>query len=93
MRDGLMAALILDAVGHASEARQFLEWVPQAPLTDTGGFHTCYNTFTGDVEGFVEPQYDSATLYVIALLYDYRTTRDAAWAIGQKNPSKIETAS
>lgn len=79
MRDSIMAAFMLDAAGYHDEAKKYYDWVPTAPLTDIGGYHTCYNTFTGDTEGFVEPQYDSVGLYLMAMNYHLQCFGDEDW--------------
>ena len=79
MRDSMMAAFMLDAAGYHDEARKFFDWIPKAPKTDNGGWHTCYDTFTGNFAPFVEPQYDSAGLYLIAMNYHLKTFGDKYW--------------
>ena len=90
MRDSIMAAFMLDAAGHHDEAQKFFDWIPYAPLTDTGAWHTCYDTFTGDTVGFVEPQYDSVGLYLIAMNYHLSCYGDSAWV--KSHLSTIERA-
>ena len=45
-------------------------------LRSTGGFHTCYSVWTGEVVGFVEPQYDSTGEFPLAVLHHYLLTGD-----------------
>ncbi|KAH0785523.1 Carbohydrate-binding family 6 protein [Histomonas meleagridis] len=78
-RDSIMAAFMLDASGHHSEAKLYYDWIPKAPLTSNGAFHTCYNTFTGAEVGFVEPQYDSIGYYLIAMNYHLQCYGDETW--------------
>jgi GH15 family glucan-1,4-alpha-glucosidase len=79
MRDSIMAGFMLDAAGFHKEAKLFFDWVPTAPLTNTGGWHTCYNTFTGKEVGFVEPQYDSVGIYLMAMNYHLHCFGDSDW--------------
>jgi GH15 family glucan-1,4-alpha-glucosidase len=69
MRDSIMSAFMLSAVGYKEEARAFYNFTFTLDRDDKGGFHTCYNTFTGEVSPFVEPQYDSVGCLLIALNY------------------------
>ncbi|EAX99859.1 hypothetical protein TVAG_424960 [Trichomonas vaginalis G3] len=78
MRDSLMAAFMLDSAGYHQEAKDFFNWVDNAELTN-GGFHTTYDTMTGNVAPFVEPQYDSVGLYLVALNYHLKTIGDKDW--------------
>jgi len=82
MRDSLMAAFMLDAAGYHDEAKLFFDWIPSAQLTDNGAYHTTYDTFTGAVVGFVEPQYDSVGLYVVAMNYHLKAFGDDEWVKG-----------
>ena len=82
MRDSLMAAFMLDAAGYHDEAKLFFDWIPSAQLTDNGAWHTCYDTFTGAVIGFVEPQYDSVGLYLVAMNYHLKVFGDDSWVQG-----------
>jgi len=75
----MMAAFMFDAAGYHSEARLFFDWIPKAERTDTGGWHTTYDTFTGKNAPFVEPQYDSAGLYLIAMNYHLKYYGDKYW--------------
>ena len=79
MRDSIMGAFMLDASHHHEEAKKYFDWVPKAPLTDIGAFHTCYETFTGAKSDFVEPQYDSIGLYLIAMNYHLQVFGDEEW--------------
>lgn len=76
MRDSLMAAFMLDAAGYHDEAKKFFNWVPKAPLDNNGGFHTTYSALTGEYVGFVEPQYDSVGLYLVAMNYRLKSFGD-----------------
>lgn len=69
MRDGLYAAMILDAAGYEMEARMFYNWGARNDLADGNHFHTCYSYWTGEQVSFVEPQLDSAGQYMLAMLY------------------------
>eukprot|EP00767_Chilomastix_cuspidata_P007300 gnl/Chilomastix_cuspidata/792.p1 GENE.gnl/Chilomastix_cuspidata/792~~gnl/Chilomastix_cuspidata/792.p1 ORF type:complete len:684 (-),score=279.36 gnl/Chilomastix_cuspidata/792:35-2086(-) len=80
-RDGLYAAMILDAAGYNAEAEFFFSWAANAELvwTSSGGyFHTCYDTWTGAALGFVEPQLDSAGLFPLALLHHLAVVDESA---------------
>lgn len=79
MRDSLMAAFMLDAAGYHDEYKLFFNWVDSAELMENGGFHTTYDTFTGEQIGFVEPQYDANGLYLVALNYHLKTVGDKDW--------------
>lgn len=79
MRDSIMGAFMLDAAHFHTEAKRYFDWVPTAPLTYAGAFHTCYNTFTGQKADFVEPQYDSVGLYLIAMNYHLQVFGDEEW--------------
>lgn len=71
-RDGVFAALMLIAAGHSAEGEAYLRWLATAQMRDGDqGFHTNYDWFTGAPIGFVEPQYDSAGAYLLALAYAY----------------------
>ena len=82
MRDSLMAAFMLDAAGYHDEAKLFFDWIPNAQLTDNGAWHTTYDVFTGNVVGFVEPQYDSVGLYIVAMNYHLKVFGDNDWVKG-----------
>lgn len=79
MRDSLMAAFMLDAAGYHDEFKLFMDWVDNAVLREDGGFHTTYDTMTGDVYGFVEPQFDANGLYLVALNYHLKAFGDNDW--------------
>ncbi|KAJ5068747.1 trehalase [Anaeramoeba ignava] len=68
-RDGVFAAMILDAAGYSSEAELFLNWAASAELRSDGFFHTCYDVFTGQPVSFVEPQIDGTASFLLSILY------------------------
>lgn len=79
MRDAIMAAFMLDASGHHAEFKLFMDWAETAELEEKGGFHTAYNTFTGLFDLFIEPQYDSSGLFLIAMNYHLQCFGDREW--------------
>ncbi|GKT24778.1 conserved hypothetical protein [Aduncisulcus paluster] len=68
-RDACFSSIICDSVGLYDEAEKFLTWMTNATPRDDGTYHTCYNGWTGDVEWFVEPQYDPVGVYMLAMHY------------------------
>ena len=78
-RDSLMAAFMLDACGYHEEAKSFMEFIPTVEKDSNGGWFTCYNTFNGAHDGFVEPQYDSMGLFPIAINYHHQCFGDLLW--------------
>ena len=78
-RDSLMAAFMLDACGYHDEAKSFMEFIPTVEKDSNGGWFTCYNTFNGAHDGFVEPQYDSMGLFPIAINYHHQCFGDLLW--------------
>ncbi|KAK2957469.1 putative Carbohydrate-binding family 6 protein [Blattamonas nauphoetae] len=75
-RDAFFSAMVLKEAGHLNEALKFFEWMRKCELVDPpkpepgkenigAAFHTCYNTFTGENDQFVEPQYDSAGEFLV----------------------------
>ncbi|OHT02550.1 hypothetical protein TRFO_30279 [Tritrichomonas foetus] len=82
MRDAMMAAFMLDAAGHHDEFKAFMNWAVTAELDDKGGFHTCYDTMTGAIVGFVEPQYDGNGLMMMAINYHLQCFGDNDWVRG-----------
>eukprot|EP01029_Cantina_marsupialis_P009055 TRINITY_DN2120_c0_g3_i1.p1 TRINITY_DN2120_c0_g3~~TRINITY_DN2120_c0_g3_i1.p1 ORF type:complete len:675 (-),score=222.85 TRINITY_DN2120_c0_g3_i1:513-2537(-) len=75
-RDGMFAAMIMDAAGYHDEAEAYIKWAASAQLRGDGGFHTCYKGFTGEPVGFVEPQFDSAGAFLLAVYHHYKLTGD-----------------
>eukprot|EP01102_Stenamoeba_stenopodia_P021060 TRINITY_DN8392_c0_g1_i2.p1 TRINITY_DN8392_c0_g1~~TRINITY_DN8392_c0_g1_i2.p1 ORF type:complete len:719 (-),score=147.49 TRINITY_DN8392_c0_g1_i2:89-2245(-) len=71
-RDGAFASMIMDAAGYRDEAEVYIVWMSNAELRSDGGFHTCYSLFTGEVVGFVEPQYDSAGAFLMTVYHHYQ---------------------
>jgi len=75
-RDGVFSALIMDEAGYYEEAGQYLKWMSTATLRSDGGFHTCYDWFSGAEVGFVEPQYDNDGAFLMAIYHHYVLTGD-----------------
>uniref|UniRef100_A0A6B2KZQ9 GH15-like domain-containing protein n=1 Tax=Arcella intermedia TaxID=1963864 RepID=A0A6B2KZQ9_9EUKA len=75
-RDGAFNAMALDAAGYHEEAEAHFKWLAKAQMRDDGAFHTCYDWFTGNPVGFVEPQYDSAGAFLLGVYHHYALTKN-----------------
>ncbi|PRP80407.1 hypothetical protein PROFUN_11953 [Planoprotostelium fungivorum] len=83
-RDASFSAMIMDSAGYHEEAALYLQWMSKAELrrgsqNEVLGFHTCYDWWTGQPVGFVEPQYDNAGAFIMAVLYHYKLTNDTSF--------------
>lgn len=76
-RDATFAAMILASIGETEGAEKALRWLSTAQLRDGGYFPTTYSWYTGEIIGFVEPQYDSIGAALTAYYYYYYLTKKA----------------
>ncbi|KAK4537488.1 hypothetical protein CDCA_CDCA12G3513 [Cyanidium caldarium] len=83
MRDAALLTTIFTELNYTDEARQWLQWASRLelrPVAAGGGYHTCYDAWTGQVADFVEPQYDASFAYLLAASrYALRTDNDSLW--------------
>eukprot|EP01100_Stratorugosa_tubuloviscum_P010910 TRINITY_DN475_c0_g3_i1.p1 TRINITY_DN475_c0_g3~~TRINITY_DN475_c0_g3_i1.p1 ORF type:complete len:696 (-),score=313.92 TRINITY_DN475_c0_g3_i1:94-2157(-) len=79
-RDAVFSAIIMAEAGYIEESQKFLKWMSTASLRSDGAFHTCYDWWTGVDVGFVEPQFDSAGAYLLAIYHDYKLTKNSQLA-------------
>ncbi|KAL7714167.1 GH15-like domain-containing protein [Entamoeba marina] len=77
-RDALFSSIILTAIGEYDGAAKFLRWVATAELRSGGYFSTNYDWWSGASINFVEPQYDSLGVALVAYYYYYTRTGDSS---------------
>lgn len=76
-RDASYASIILIALGDYPDAKKYLKWLSTAEKRELGNLATCYNWFSGNVVGFVEPQYDSVGASLAAYYYYYKMSNQS----------------
>ncbi|KAH7830969.1 putative Carbohydrate-binding family 6 protein [Monocercomonoides exilis] len=70
-RDGFFAALVLSEAGFVEEGSKYFRWMAKCDLVKKDGmkgkgyFSTCYNGFTGEIFGFVDPQLDNMGMFLM----------------------------
>ncbi|MHB8296622.1 MAG: glycoside hydrolase family 66 protein [Acidimicrobiales bacterium] len=87
-RDSAMTAMAMDAAGHYSTAAALWNWMATNQQAN-GTWLTTFDLWTGSSISFVQPEYDSAGMFLMGVYHHYQLTHSQAfltamWPAAQK---------